>query len=85
MLTPRGDHVEVKDGGNGTEKRATLLECFDPAEKREHEEEDGDSFIVVRPGDGTRYVTGHNANESCSQQASTVILHFSREPTYGYQ
>lgn len=85
IRAPCSNHVKVKDASNGTEKCTALLERLDPVEKGEHEEEDGDGFIVVRASDGTRYVTGNNANESCSQQTSALVLHFFREPWYDYQ
>ncbi len=47
ISTPCCDHVEVENGGDGAIKSASLLKSFYPTVEREHEQEDGDSFVVV--------------------------------------
>ena len=80
VATPGGDHVKVEEGSDGTEKGATLLEGLDPSEKGEHEQEDGNGFVVVRAGDGTGNVTGNDTNESCCKKTGTFVLHFLGKP-----
>jgi hypothetical protein len=78
--TPSGYHVEVEHSSKSAEKSTSLLQRFDPAEKGEHEEEDGDGFIIVGACDGTRDISGYNADESSGEEASALIFHLGREP-----
>jgi hypothetical protein len=51
--TPSRNHIEIKQGCKGAIKRTALLHGFDPEEEGEHEEKDGNSFIIIRSRDGT--------------------------------
>jgi len=78
--TPSCHHVEIEKSGKGSEESAAEFERLDPAVECKHEEEDGDSFIVVGTSDGTRNVTRDNANERRSEETSTAILHLCSKP-----
>ena len=62
VSSPRRDHVEVEDGSDGAIERRTMLHGTDPAPEGEHEEEDGDGFVVIGSGDGTRDIAGYNTH-----------------------
>ena len=47
VSAPSCDHVEVKCCNDGREQCAPLLQGFDPAEEREHKEENGNGFVIV--------------------------------------
>ena len=78
--TPSRDHIEVEESGERAEECATRLQSFDPAVEREHEQEDSDSFVVIRASDRTRDVTGSNSNESSREKAGALIFHLLRKP-----
>jgi hypothetical protein len=80
LLTPRSHHVEVENGGNSSKERAPLFQGFYPAKECEHEEENGDCFVIVRPSNRSGNVAGHNANEGGSKKACALVLHLLSEP-----
>ena len=51
VSAPSCDHVEVKCCSDDTEQCAPSLQGFNPADEREHEEQNGSGFVIV----GTRY------------------------------
>lgn len=56
VSTPGGDHPAIEEGGKHAPQGGALLDGADPEVKGEHEEEDGDGFVVVRARDGSRDV-----------------------------
>lgn len=68
VSTPRRHHVSVKQCAEGSPKHGAQLERLDPQIKGEDEKEDGNGFVVVAAGDGSRDVTRRNAHEDSSQE-----------------
>ena len=62
-LTPGSYHVKVEHGCDGAIKSASYFQCFDPGEKGEHEEEDGDGFVIVGACYGTGDISRYDADE----------------------
>jgi len=62
VSSPRCDHIEVEDGGNGAVECRTLLHGTDPGPECEHEEEDSDRLVVVGSGNGTGDIAGYNTH-----------------------
>mgnify|MGYP006950205360 CR=1 FL=1 len=56
VSSPGGDHIAVKEGREHAPHGRALFNGADPEVKGIHEEEDGDSFVVIRAGDGSRDV-----------------------------
>ena len=68
VSTPSGDHVEVEHAGEHAVERAAVLHGFDPEVEGEHEEEDGDGFVVVGAGDGAGDVAWCDADEDGGEE-----------------
>jgi hypothetical protein len=47
VSSPCGDHVKVKEGGESSPKGTSCFEGTDPEEEGEHEQENGNGFVVV--------------------------------------
>ena len=78
--TPCGDHVEVEHSSTSAVEHATLLEGLDPEVESEHEEENGDSFVVVGSSNRARDVSGNNADETCGEETCRLVFQLTREP-----
>lgn len=78
--TPCSHHVKVEYRSYGTVERTSQLEGFDPEVECEHQQEDGDGFVVVGPRDGTRNISGSNANEGRREETRALVLHLLGEP-----
>jgi len=83
VSTPSCDHVEIKYCSDGTEQCAPLLQGFNPAEEGEHEEEDGNGFVIVGTCDRTRNIAWYDSNKGCRKKTCTFILHFLCKPLKG--
>lgn len=70
VTSPRGNHVAVKEGAEGTPQHGALLQRLDPEVEGEDEQEDGDGLVVVAASDGTGDVARGNAHEQGSQETS---------------
>lgn len=69
IATPGGDHVAVEEGAKGTPKDGAQLQGLDPEEEGKDEKEDGDSFVIIGAGDGTRDVSRGNAHKGGGEEA----------------
>ena len=71
VASPRRDHVEVGQGAEGRPVDGPSLDALDPQVVGEEHAEDGDTFVIVGAGHGTRDVSGHDGNHRGRNQACT--------------
>jgi len=57
VSSPSCHHVEVEERCTDSPESASVLESFDPEVESDHQKEDGDGFVIVRPSDGSGNVT----------------------------
>ena len=79
-LTPRRNHVKIEQRRQGAKEGTTSLQGFDPAKEGEHEEEDGNGFVIVRARNGPGDVSRNDANEGSGKKTSALIFQLFREP-----
>ncbi len=71
-LTPSRHHVEVGQGTPCGPVDRAGLDSLDPQVVGEHEGEDGDALIVVRPGHGARDVSRHDGDETSGEESGAL-------------
>lgn len=70
ISTPRCNHVAVRQGAKTAPNHGAPLQGLDPEEEGEDKEENGDGFVIVTTGDGSRNVARGNSHEGCSKETS---------------
>lgn len=74
VTTPSGDHVEVEQSSGSGVQDGTGLLGLDPEHEGDHQQSDGDGFVIVGTGNGSGDITWDNSHERSSQQTSAGVL-----------
>lgn len=84
VSAPSADHVSVEERRKATPHNASDLDGLDPEVEGEDEKENGDSLVIVTPGDRSRDVTRCNAHEDSREQTSgRARAHFGGQQVAG--
>lgn len=70
VSTPCADHVTVEESRQASPHNASNLDGLDPQVEGEDQEENGNGFVVVAAGDGSRDISRRNAHEHSRKQTS---------------
>mmetsp|Transcript_7267 Transcript_7267/g.21792 ORF Transcript_7267/g.21792 Transcript_7267/m.21792 type:complete len:496 (+) Transcript_7267:1567-3054(+) len=71
---PRGDHVEVREGGRHPPEHRSGVDGLEVKVKRVGEREDGDGLVVVRPSDAPGDVRRDGGHKARRKEASAPAL-----------
>ena len=79
ITTPSSDHVKVEQTACDAPERGAVLHGLDPEVEGDHEQEDGNGFVVVRACYRTRNVSWRNTDKGRSEQTCRIVLHVGGE------
>lgn len=70
VSTPGGNHPAIEERSDGTPEGRSGLQRPDPSEESDHEEEDGNSLVIVGSSNRTGDVSGNDTDEGRGKQTS---------------